>query len=65
MIKNPQDLQITQSILEKNLQKIHLTKIKKKVLDLKVRKNLKAEKVDQKILVLKNTVKKELNPKTF
>jgi hypothetical protein len=51
--------------LEKNLQKIHLTKIKKKVLDSKVRKNLKAEKVDQKILVLKNTVKKELNPKTF
>jgi hypothetical protein len=34
-------------------------------LDLKVRKNLKAEIVDLKILALKNTVKKELNLKTF
>jgi len=32
---------------------------------LKVRKNLKAEIVDLKILALKNTVKKELNLKIF
>ena len=63
--QNLQALQIIQSILEKNLQKTHLQKMKKKALDLKVRKNLKAEIVDLKILALKNTVKKELNLKTF
>ena len=58
-------LQITQSILEKNLQKIILQKMKKKALDLRVRKNLKVEIVDLKTLALKNTVKKELNLKIF
>jgi len=39
--------------------------MKKKALDLKARKNLKAEIVGLKILALKNTAKKELNLKTF
>jgi hypothetical protein len=63
--KNLQVLQIIQSILEKNLQKIHLQTLKKKVLVLKERKNLKVEIVDLKALALKNIVKKELDPKIF
>jgi hypothetical protein len=63
--QNLQVLQIIQSILEKNLQKTHLQKMKKKALDLKVRKNLKVETVDLKTLHLKNTVKRELVPKIF
>ena len=39
--------------------------MRKKALVLKERKNLKAEIVDLKTLVLKNIVKKELNLKTF
>ena len=39
--------------------------MKKKALDLRVRKNLKVEIVDLKTLALKNIVKKELNPKIF
>ena len=58
-------LQTTQSTLEKNRQKIFLLMMKKKALDLRVRKNLKAEIVDLKTLALKNTVKKELNLKIF
>ena len=58
-------LQIIQSTLEKNSQKIYLLKEKKKILVLKVRKNLKAEIVDLKILALKNIVKKELDLKIF
>ena len=59
------DLQITQSILEKNFQKTHPLTQKKKVLDLKVKKNLKVETVDLKTLHLKNIVKKEDNLKIF
>ena len=58
-------LQTIQSILKKNLQKIHLQIQRKKVLVLKVRKNLRVEIVDLKILALKNIVKKELDPKIF
>ena len=58
-------LQIIQSTLGKNRQKIYLLTKRKKVLVLKVRKNLKAEIVDLKILALKNTVKKELNLRIF
>jgi superfamily II DNA/RNA helicase len=65
IIQNLQVLQIIQSILEKNLQKTHLQKMKKKALDLKVRKNLKVETVDLKTLHLKNIVKRELVPKIF
>ena len=39
--------------------------MKKKTLDLKVRKNLKVETVDLKNLYLKNIVKRELVPKIF
>jgi hypothetical protein len=63
--QNLQALQIIQSILEKNLQKTHLQKIKKKALVLKERKNLRVEITDLKILALKNIVKKELNLKIF
>jgi hypothetical protein len=63
--QNPLHLQITQSILEKNLQKTHLLIQKKKALDLKVKKNLKVERADLKTLALKNIVKKELNLKIF
>jgi ATP-dependent RNA helicase DeaD len=65
IIQNLQVLQIIQSILEKNLQKTYLQKMKKKALDLKVRKNLKIETVDLKTLHLKNIVKRELVPKIF
>ena len=58
-------LQTIQSTLGKKRQKIYLLMDRKKVLVLKVRKNLKAEIVDLKILALKNTVKKELNLKIF
>ena len=51
--------------MEKNLQKTHLQKMKKKALDLKVRKNLKVETVDLKTLHLKNIVKREPVPKIF
>ena len=50
---------------KENLQKIHLQTQRKKVLVLKERKNLKAEIADLKTLALKNTVKKELDPKIF
>jgi hypothetical protein len=58
-------LQTIQSILKKNPQKIHLQTQKKKALDLRVKKNLKVETVDLKILHLKNIVKRELIPKIF
>jgi hypothetical protein len=58
-------LQIIQNILEKNHQMTILPIKKKKALVLRVRKNLKAEIVDQKTLVLKNTVKKDQSLKTF
>src|SRR6056300_2028745 len=58
-------LQIIQNILEKNHQMTILPIKKKKALVLKVRKNLKAEIVDQKTLVLKNTVKKDQSLKIF
>jgi hypothetical protein len=51
--------------LEKNPQISPLKMEKKKVLALKVRKNLKVETVDLKILHLKNIVKKEDNLKIF
>ena len=51
--------------MEKNPQKAHLQKIKKKPLELKVRKNLKVETVDLKTLYLKNIVQRELVPKIF
>ena len=63
--QNQLDLQTTQSTLEKNRQKIFLLVMKKKALDLRVRKNLKVEIADLKTLALKNTVKKELNLKIF
>ena len=63
--QNQLALQTTQSILEKNRQKIFLLVMKKKALDLRVRKNLKVEIVDLKTSALKNTVKKELNLKIF
>ena len=65
MTENHLALQTIQSTLEKNSQKIYLLMEKKKVLVLKVRKNLKAEIVDLKILHLKNIVKRELNLKIF
>ena len=52
-------LQTTQSTLKKNCQKIFLLMMKKKALDLRERKNLKAEIVDLKTSALKNTVKKK------
>ena len=63
MLRNLMVLQIIQNILEENLLKIHLLIQRKKVLALRERKNLKAEVADLKALVLKNTVKKELNLK--
>jgi hypothetical protein len=51
--------------LEENLQKIHLQAQRKKALVLKVRKNLRVEIADLKILALKNIVKKELYLKIF
>jgi hypothetical protein len=65
MIQSLLDLQITQSILEKNLQRTHLLIRKKKALHLGVKKNLKVETVDLKTLPLKNIVKKELILKIF
>ena len=65
MKQNQLVLQTTQSTLGKNLQKIFLLMMKKKALDLRVRKNLKVEIADLKTLALKNTVKKELNLKIF
>jgi hypothetical protein len=63
--QNQMVLQIIQSILKENPQKIHLQTQRKKVLVLKERKNLKAEIADLKTLALKNIVKKELDPKIF
>ena len=51
--------------MKKNTQKIYHQMEKEKNLILKVRKNLKAEIVDQKNLHLKNTIKKEDNFKIF
>ena len=65
MSQNQLVLQTTRSTLEKNCQKIFLLMMKKKALDLRVRKNLKVEIADLKTLALKNTVKKELNLKIF
>ena len=65
VIQNPVALQIIQSILEESLLKIHLQIRKIKALILKVKKNLRVEIVDLKVLLSKNTVKKELKSKTF
>ena len=65
MIQGQIVLQIIQNILEKKHQRILPIKEKKKALDLKVRKNLKVEMIDLKILHLKNIVKKELKFKIF
>jgi len=65
MKQNQLVLQTTQSTLGKNHQKVFLLMMKKKALDLRVRKNLKVEIADLKTLALKNTVKKELNLKIF
>jgi hypothetical protein len=51
--------------LEENLLKVYLQTQIKKALILRERKNLRAEIVDLKVLVLKNIVKKEINPKIF
>ena len=64
IIQNHLVIQIIPSILEENLQKIHLQIQRKKVLALKERKNLKVEIADLKALALKNIAKKELNLKT-
>ena len=58
-------LQIIRNILEENLLKVYLQTQIKKALILRERKNLRAEIVDLKVLVLKNIVKKEINPKIF
>jgi len=63
--QNQMVLQTIQSILKEKPLKIHLQTQRKKVLVLKERKNLKAEITDLKNLALKNTVKKELDPKIF
>ena len=63
--QNQMVLQTTQSILEKNRQKIFLLVMKKKALDLRVRKNLKVEIADLKTLALKNIAKKEVKLKIF
>jgi hypothetical protein len=63
--QNQMVLQTIQSISKENLQKIHLQTQRKKVLVLKVRKNLRVEIADLKILALKNIVKKELDLKIF
>ena len=52
-------------ILAENHQKIHFQIQRKEKLVLRERKNSRAEIADQKTLVLKNTVKKELNLKIF
>ena len=58
-------LQTIQIISKENLQKIYLQTQRKKALVLKVRKNLRVEIADLKILALKNIVKKELDIKIF
>ena len=58
-------LQITQNFLKKKTLKMLRQMEKEKNLISKVRKNLKAETVDQKSLHLKNIIKKEDNFKTF
>ena len=65
MTQNQMVLQIIQSILEENFQKVHLQIQKKKALVLKEEKNLKVEATDLKVLPLKNIAKKELKSKTF
>ena len=58
-------LQTIQIISKENLQKIYLKTQRKKALVSKVRKNLRVEIADLKILALRNIVKKELNLKIF
>ena len=65
MIQNHLALQTIPSILVENHQKIHFQIQRKEKLVLRERKNSRAEIADQKTLVLKNTVKKELNLKIF
>jgi hypothetical protein len=65
IIRNHLALQIIRNILEENLLKVYLQTQIKKALILRERKNLRAEIVDLKVLVLKNIVKKEINLKIF
>ena len=65
MTENHLALQTIQNILAENHQKIHLQIQRKEKMVLRERKNLRVEIADQKTLVLKNTVKKELNLKIF
>jgi hypothetical protein len=65
MVQNQLVLQIIPSILEGNFQRILQKILRKKILPLKERRNLRVEVIDQKTLPLKNTVKKGLKPKIF
>ena len=65
MTENHLALQIIKNILAENHQNIHLQIQRKEKIVLRERKNLRVEIADQKTLVLKNTVKKELNLKIF
>ena len=51
--------------MAENHQKIHLQIQRKEKMGLREKKNLRVEIADQKNLVLKNTVKEELNLKIF
>jgi len=63
--QNQQDSQIIQNTLERKHLKVHLLVERKKALVLMERKSLKAEVIDLKALLSKNTVKKELNLKSL
>jgi hypothetical protein len=63
--QNQTVLQTIQIISKENPRKIHLQTQRKKVLVLKVRKNLRVEIADLKILALKNIAKKKLDFKIF
>ena len=65
MTQNQLVLQIIQETLEKKHLKAHLLVEKEKALVLMERRSLKVEAIDQKVLFLKNTTKKEINLKTF
>ena len=65
IIQNQLALQITQNTLVKKHPKVHQMTEKKKALVLRVRKSLKVEVTDLKVLPLKNIVKKELKSKIF
>ena len=65
MIQNQLASQTIQNTLERNHLKILQMREKKKALCLKVRKSLKVEVTDLKVLLLRNIVKKELKSKTF